>query len=669
MSNAATTSRPPLRRDLQSHVRRGQRRAYRIVIDEVSGQFSRVSEHLWQRLQRGDADESVWQAADAAGWTRCRTKTSPARLNLLYIRLPIASIDGLATKLASLTPWLFAPLAVLAWTALIAVAMMLAIGRLGEITASLGSLQQFFVQSDPLWLGMIFVCTKIAHELGHAIVCRRVGSRCGRVGLLLLCGMPCPYCDVTDVWRQGSTVKRIAVMFAGIYVELILAALATFTWALATDPTIRLHALNLMVVCGVSTLLFNANPLMRYDGYYVLSDLVGSTNLRQESADAFRRVVIRPLAGSQYRSPSQTNVRTCLLSVYHATSKIYRMIVMIAIAALLLGIAEYFQVRQLAVAVMVMAVVAMIVRTSKRLTGVVRGKGSWNGVPSSRRLTLTVAVSLFGAAVLFVPLPRYRSASGWIDASDATNVYLVQAGVIERVGFDFGDRVESGDLLVGVSNDTMELDRARLQGSVRLASLRRGLSRRGALDRGDTAEQWSTLKAAEQAATDQLTSIQKRIDRCDVKAPIAGIVLPPSSSLEYDEPLTLSLRRRVGASSTGSQPWCRISPSGAVHAVLILDARDRMNITAGSPVNLSLSTSSGKVITSQVHSVSAIQQETESVTRPSRYQVLCQLPEMGTDDVLSGLGQECWAVFHLPFRSMADDIVGWLQSWIDGEMS
>ena len=545
-SGLISSDRPILRRDLVGLVRHGRRRAYRIVVDDVSGRFVRVSEQGWQSLQSGDADQSLWRQADAAGWTRNRSETSGPPLNPLYVRIPIVSVDLIAKTLAPLTGWLFAPLAVLFWTVLIAVAAVLAISHRGQIIVSLGSLQQFFAQSDPLWLGLIFVATKLAHELGHAIVCRRVGSRCGQVGVWLLCGMPCPYCDVTDVWRQASTVKRAAVMMAGIYVELVLAALATFTWLVATDPAIRLHALNLMVVCGISTLVFNANPLMRYDGYYVLGDLVGSVNLRQEASDAFRSVIVRPLAGPGYALSVQRSVRSLSLALYHASSKLYRVVVMLAICAFLLSVAEIFHVRQLAAISLVLAVIVLAGRSFRRFGGIIGGAGGWSAVPWQRRIGVGLALLILAGFVLLLPLPRYRTVDGWVDVADATQVYLANEGMIESVGFDFGDAVAAGDSLVQVSSDTLGQQNVKLEGKLRLASLRRDLSRRLTLDHSDTTGHWNTLKAAEQAVSNQLASVRKRLESCDVRAPISGVVLPADPTIDAHDHLSFFVAATFG---------------------------------------------------------------------------------------------------------------------------
>ncbi len=670
MSNAPISAdRPALRRDLTSLVRRGHRRAYRIVVDEVSGRFARVSERGWQSLLSGAADDSLWRQADAAGWTRRRCELPRRSFNPLYLRLPLGSIDLIAKRLAPLSGWIFAPPAIVCWSALILLSGLLAVGQSRDIAGSLGSLPEFLKQSDPIWLGTIFVATKIMHELAHAVMCRRVGSRCGSVGVLLLCGMPCPYCDVTDVWRQESTSKRVAVMLAGIYVELILAALATCTWTIASDPTIRLHALNLMVVCGISTLVFNANPLMRYDGYFVLSDLIGSTNLRQAARDAFRGVFIKPIAGAGYAMPSRMDARSIGLAAFHLMSTAYRLVVLIAISATILHVADYFQIRPLAVAALLLAIAVFGIRAARQLASVAAGAGNWNRVPAWRRWGLLTGTGVLAGSILFVPLPRRRTATGWIDVADATSVYLAHDGTIVEVGFDFGDTVSSGDSLVQVKSDALKLQQAMLRGKLRLASLRRDLSRRVTLDRTDTAQQWSTLKAAEQAVADQLASVVRRIDKSNVKAPLGGVVVPPQPSLAAAAPLTLSLRRQIGTAADAYQPWCRISPAGALRAVLIVDSRDRSNINTGSPVNIAVASVPGTVFSSTIDSVSAIQTETKSIIRQSEYQVLCSLQTIEGPKVMQWLGQDCQAVFQLPPRSLAVDIAVWLQSWIGGESS
>ncbi len=161
-------TKPELRRDLRSILVDGRRRTYRIVVDEVSGRFARVSEHVWQSLVDGQYDPQLWQEARAAGWTRERTQARRQTFSPLYFRIPVGTVDGIASQLAPHSGILFSVVAVLIWTAVIAVAAVLALSHGAELFASLGSLQRFLRQADPLWLGMP-VCR---HQAGPRTVAR-----------------------------------------------------------------------------------------------------------------------------------------------------------------------------------------------------------------------------------------------------------------------------------------------------------------------------------------------------------------------------------------------------------------------------------------------------------------------------------------------------------------
>ena len=114
--------------------------------------------------------------------------------------------------------------------------------------------------------------TKVFHELGHALICKHFGGECHQIGPMLLVFTPALYCDTSDSWMLPSRWQRAAVGMAGVATEILLAAVATMVWVSTAPGLTHYIAMNVMLVCSVSTLLFNANPLLRYDGYYVLSD-------------------------------------------------------------------------------------------------------------------------------------------------------------------------------------------------------------------------------------------------------------------------------------------------------------------------------------------------------------------------------------------------------------
>ena len=665
MSDTAAPNRR-LRRDLHTVPVRGPTRPYRIVIDEIAGSFGRVSERVWKSLRSGGtADGDVWVQARAAGWTRERTEAARQRFSPLYFRVPLGSIDPIARRMAPLSGFLFSPAAIVGWSAVVLLAAMLVATRWTQLRESLTLLPSFLQQTNPLLLGGLFVATKIVHEMAHAIMCRRAGSRCGRVGVLFLCGIPCPYCDVTDVWRQPSTVRRAAVMLAGIYVELIIAAIASLIWAIAGDPEIRLHALNLMILCGISTIVFNANPLMRYDGYYVLSDLLESTNLRQESRFAFRSLVVSRVAGTRYAVALRHDPRTIGLATYWGASAVYRVFVSIAIASLLVLMADYLNLRNVAVALIVIAAAATVGRSVKGLSAILRGQGNWTLVGKRRRGIVVGFAGLLAAGVLFTPLPRYRSARGHVDAASAVNVYIRGGGIVQSVSADVGQTVHAGDTLALVVDDAVDVQRSDVQGRLRVANLRSDLARRVSLENRDAALHWKTLRAAADSLDAQLTSIRRRADAARLRAPVTGTVLPPSASTEW--PLVSpSLKHRRGTAVESHQTWCRVSPDGSLVAVLLIDAVDRGQIDVGAEVRVSLAEAPETVYSTRVVSVSENRRDRDSATRAAAYRVLCPLPEVAPDELICWSGKECTGVFCLPRRTFAESLSTSIREWLSG---
>ena len=177
---------------------------------------------------------------------------------------------------------------------------------------------------------------KTLHELGHAVACKHYGGECNRLGIMLLVFTPALYCDVSDAWMFRDRWKRIAVSAAGVAVELVLAALATLVWSMTQPGWINALSLNVMFVCSVGTLLINGNPLLRYDGYYVLADWLGTPNLQQQASAAVRRGLAWLLAGVTLEQPRfLAEPGPILLWSYAIAATIYRAVVIVGILWLL----------------------------------------------------------------------------------------------------------------------------------------------------------------------------------------------------------------------------------------------------------------------------------------------------------------------------------------------
>ena len=173
---------------------------------------------------------------------------------------------------------------------------------------------------------------KIIHEFGHGLTAKHFGGEVHEMGILFLVLTPALYCDVTDSWLLPNKWKRIWISAAGIYVECFLASIATFVWWYSTPGLLNSLAMATMFICSVNTIMFNANPLLRYDGYYVMADWLEIPNLRIKSTQFFAYLIQEKVLGLEI--PVQSYLprsRRYLFVTYAMASYIYRWFVTFAI--------------------------------------------------------------------------------------------------------------------------------------------------------------------------------------------------------------------------------------------------------------------------------------------------------------------------------------------------
>ena len=183
--------------------------------------------------------------------------------------------DRWLSKLSPHTNWLFsAPMTALGML-LITAGMIVAIVRWNELV---DSSQLVFARNNWLLMGVAWLVLKVAHELAHALACKRQGGEVREAGLVFVLFAPAAYVNVTSAWRFPCKWQRVHVAAAGMYVELVLAALAVMAWNHVDSIVLRHLLFNIILMASFTTLVFNANPLMRFDGYYILSDLLEIPN-------------------------------------------------------------------------------------------------------------------------------------------------------------------------------------------------------------------------------------------------------------------------------------------------------------------------------------------------------------------------------------------------------
>ncbi len=247
-----------------------------------------------------------------------------AQLNPFWIKLPLPKSERIVNWIARRLQFLFATPAIIAAAGLIVVALATALFQRHELTRDAGGI---FDRSHWVYFLVIWVVLKIVHELGHAIACRRMGGDVHEAGIVLVLFTPLAFVDVTSSWRMSSRWSRILVAAAGMGVEMGVAAIAMLIYATSNDQETRFLCHGVIMMAGVSTVLFNANVLMRFDGYFILSDLAQIPNLASESSSELRRIVKRWVADEETSTAQFVGWRRGFLIAYGLAAAFWRVMV------------------------------------------------------------------------------------------------------------------------------------------------------------------------------------------------------------------------------------------------------------------------------------------------------------------------------------------------------
>jgi len=330
------------------------------------------------------------------------------------------------------------------WLFVVAPALLLFVMHWADFTHDF--MDRLFSAQTLIVLWILFPVIKSLHELGHAFATKAFGGEVHDMGVLLLVFTPVPYVDASAASAFRSKSQRIFVGAAGMLVELFLAALALYVWINAEPGMLSALAYNTILIAGLTTLLFNANPLLRYDGYYILTDLLETPNLRQR-ANAYlgylceRYVFGRP----ETVPPIGTASERAWFVVYSTSSFVYRSLVVVAIVAFIAD--RYFWFAVLCAAV-----------TAVAWVGVPLAKGLRFLITSPRlrrRRVRALAIVGGAAAVLalaigWLPIPYRTVTEGVVWIPEESFVRAGIEGFVDRVVAPPGARVRRGDLLIAL---------------------------------------------------------------------------------------------------------------------------------------------------------------------------------------------------------------------------
>lgn len=466
-----------------------------------------VEMDLAQTEASGHAATLTERASQAAG------RQTAARVNPLLIRLPLGRPDGCFAALARWIGWLFAPPAVVGWLGVVLLGAYQVSSQWERFAASS---EGIFAPGNWAWLFGCWIVLKVLHEASHGVVCKRYGGAVRETGLLLILFAPVAYVDVTSSWRFASRWQRIQVAAAGMYGELLIAALAALVWSSTKSPWLGHLCFNVIAMASVTTLLFNANPLMKFDGYFMLSDALGMPNLYVNGQAYVRAWFRRWVLNVPGALPAWTGRQRILIAVYGWASLSWRICVCVSLT---LAAATMFQGAGIVLAAL--AAVLWFGLPALRFAGyLIRGRGAEQ--PDRLRLLLVTGTAggLFAVLLLLVPWPGARVAPAIVEYAPLNVVRADSAGFVQKILVEEGQQVEAGQVLLELRNDELVQDLADLDLQVRQSEIR-----------GRQHEQQRKLAALQAEAKKQESLIQQReelqtqVERLTVRAPSAGQVI------------------------------------------------------------------------------------------------------------------------------------------------
>ena len=438
-------------------------------------------------------------------------KWSRLLLNPLTWKFALGNPDAFLNRMMPVARLLASPAMGFIWLVVVAYALLQAGNHWSELTS--GQLDNLLAPGNLLLLWLIYPFLKVVHELGHGLFTKVWGGDVHEFGIVIVLGTPLPYVDATAATAFASKPQRMMVSAAGMAVELFFAAVALLIWLDVDDGLLRNILYNIIIIGSVSTLFFNGNPLLRFDGYHLLCDAIDKPNLATRANQQVTYLLQHHGYGVRgIHSPARSRVESVGLVSYGIAAFVYRLGVLATIIllvlrhSLVLGIAIaiwliFFQLGLPLIKHLIFLTSSQKLATNRR-----------------RAVALTAALAVvLGLAFFYLPLPHSTSAEGVLWLPDDAQVRAEAAGEVVEVLAKDGTKVTSGQPLIQLENTALAAQLRFQQASLREVQARYQLAWKD--DRSQAQFYAEDIRAIEA----EIQLLQKRADSLTVRSPSNGV--------------------------------------------------------------------------------------------------------------------------------------------------
>ncbi len=434
-------------------------------------------------------------------------------LNPMMMRIPLFNPDPAINTLSRFFNFLITPLGLLVWVIVVVFGFF-------QLATNWNSFYlnrvNSFSASDLIWIGITWLVLKLIHELAHSLVCKSFGGRVQSCGFLLLLMIPLPYVDVTSSWRFDNKWKRILTSAAGMMAELFIAAIACCIWAWNDPGPLQYHAGNIIITATVTTLLFNINPLMRFDGYYMLADWLEIPNLSTHGRQWFKGLFKWVYFGTQRPKVIESGLRGLAVRAYGIMAMLWFLLIAVGLSLAASNMIEGFG--------LLIALVGCVLWIGIPVFRLIKyvAVGSEVENPNRGRFALATLITalVVGSFLYLCPSPSVVSAPLVVDYKPLSIVRVTTPGFARKILVTDGQFVNEGDKLIEMENKELQHDLNSLVVDIEISKLR--------INNLLTAERISEVQIEQEsleAKTKRKIEIEQQLEELIVRAPSTGKVI------------------------------------------------------------------------------------------------------------------------------------------------
>jgi putative peptide zinc metalloprotease protein len=503
--------------------------------------------------------------------------------NLLFIRIPLLDPDVFLDRWVGILGRVFSLTGLIIWSVMLTLGLYFVISNFSRF---IDRSTNILATNNLLLLYLSFFLIKICHEFGHAFACKKFGQLNGNggqvhtMGVMFLVFMPLPYVDASSSWAFRKKWHRAFVGLAGVMVELMAASIAAIIWAVTSAGTLNAVAHNIIFIASLSTIIFNGNPLLRFDGYYVLSDLIEIPNLNQRAKFYLYYLVKRFCwAVKNAYSPANNRGERIWFVIYGIASTAFRIFISIRILLFL----NRRLPEQLFLLVPLLAFAAIIGWFFVPLGRFIHYLAT--GAELSRVRARAVGSTLASLALIFISTGLFSVADhsrieGIVEPVELAVVYAAGDGFVEDflpsgivISPTGPPLIKTVNPILQTEKKTLDAERRRLQAGFRQAQTRE--------------------IAEAQMIAEQIEALDERIERIELElsllnlhSTIIGTWVAPD--IEIVRGVYLKRGQKIGFVASLNEVFVRAVAGQEISAMLIEQGWDQVEIRVKGRADLSL---------------------------------------------------------------------------------